>query len=193
MSIQKHSRPSPLVPKHLSNENVHRILAICDQEPNSHDLGDIIRIMVNTGMRLQELRDLRWSSVDLPNRRLTVLSTKAKRERYIPIGTRTCQLLEARHRSDLASEFVFGSAREKLFRRAAHHLRAIGNQIGFGPISFHTLRHTFALRFMALGGNWLTLSFILGHSTSHTTIKFFPSLDHHNAQAARDHALLTEF
>ena len=119
MSIQKHARSLCQVPKHLSDDNIRRILAICDQELNSNELADIIRIMLITGMRLQEVRDLRWSSVDLPNRRLKIHPSKTRRERHVPIGARTCQLLEARH-GDLAAEFVFGSAREKLFRRAAH-------------------------------------------------------------------------
>jgi integrase len=59
MSIQQHTRSSHQGPKHLSNEIVDRILAICDQDPKKQDLGTIVRIMVNTGIRMRELRDLR--------------------------------------------------------------------------------------------------------------------------------------
>ena len=53
----------------VSVENVRRILSTCHEDPKKQDLGDVVRVLANTGLRLGELRDLTWTRVDFANSR----------------------------------------------------------------------------------------------------------------------------
>jgi integrase len=157
------------------------------------DVGNIVRCMLNTGIRASELRDLRWANVDLPNSRIKVDAQKTARQRSVPIGPKTCQILRAYQCSVSTSEFVFGEARGRLFMRASRQLHTVGELIGAVPISFHVLRHTFASRFMNWEGDLLTLCVILGYSTSSLDIKFSRLVHLDFETVARRLARLEEF
>jgi integrase/recombinase XerD len=193
LSIQRKTRRSPQVPNPLSDENVNRILTACAQDPNKRDVGNIIRFMVNTGARASELKNLRWTNVDFPNSCFKVDGPKTPRQRSVPIGPETCQILKMYQGSESASEFVFGEARERLFIKASRQLHSVGKQVGVLPTSFHALRHTFAARFMTAGGDLFALFYILGlgWSSPSSTIKQFVRIN--SETVAREYARLKKF
>lgn len=59
-----------------------------------------IGVALNTGMRREEMRQLKWSDVDLRKRQVTVASdgdfiTKTRRNRTIPVNSFLCDLLSS--------------------------------------------------------------------------------------------------
>ncbi len=71
--------------------------------------GDIVRLLILTGQRREEIGGLRWDEVDL-KQRLIVLGperTKNKRQHELPLSTSAKTILEKQHRRQ-ARDFVFG-------------------------------------------------------------------------------------
>jgi integrase len=70
---------------------------------------DIVRLLILTGQRREEIGGLRWDEVDF-ERRLIVLGperTKNKRQHELPLSTSAKTILEKQHRRQ-ARDFVFG-------------------------------------------------------------------------------------
>jgi integrase len=63
------------------------------------DYGDLVRLLMLTGARRQELGDLRWSECDLAERliRLPASRVKNKRPHEIPLSEMAIDILEVRH------------------------------------------------------------------------------------------------
>ena len=75
------------------------------------DFGDIVRLLILTGQRREEIGGLRWSEVDL-ERQVIVLPparTKNRREHSIPLAPTALTILRARGRR--GRELVFGLGR----------------------------------------------------------------------------------
>ena len=73
------------------------------------DYGDIIRLLMLTAARANEIALLRWSEIDLERGviALPAARTKNRRGHFIPIGATVRAILEARPRYD-GRDFVFG-------------------------------------------------------------------------------------
>jgi integrase len=148
--------------QNLSNDQLLRLFSIADADPKLLDLGDIVRIIATTGIRVAELKNLRWACVDFPNNRLIVNDSKGWRKRCIPIGAKTREILHARHDRGPVSDFVLGERREALIRRVSLQLRVAGVQSGLGPLSFHIVRHSFFTLLVSFDVSMSTLMSIGG-------------------------------
>lgn len=161
----------------LTYEESHSLL--------SHAAGvwhDIILMALNTGMRIGEIRGLRWVDIDWNNRMITVrhswcdykkalLSPKSNKERHIPLNNDVYTMLS---RQKFASGFVF--ADKKGDRVDAQRLnKEIGKacmRAGLRVISCHTLRHTFASHLVMKGAPLKSIQELLGHSHIQTTMRY---------------------
>jgi integrase len=175
----------------LSNDQLRHIVSITDADPDLRDLGDIVGIMAHTGMRVSELKNLRWACVDLPNSQLVVDSPKTQRKRCIPIGAKTCEILQARRDREPAPDFVFGKDPLSLFSRASRQLRAAGDESGFGRLSFNVLRNTFFMRLVSYGTHISTVMFIGGYK-HYSSLKSFLTQAQISKSAASDMARVEE-
>lgn len=105
--------------------------------------GAAIRFLLSTGMRLSEARYLRWSEVDLENRRIVLPEgrVKTKRKFVLPLSTLAMQILWTMRYSPAGglapglgqAEFVFG-------RHAARHVVEAEVEIGVRPRGRRRLR-----------------------------------------------------
>jgi site-specific recombinase XerD len=123
----------------------------------------IIRIFLDTGLRLAELANLRYDpraeagDVDLDFRRLRVLG-KGRRERLVAISARTVAAIDrylrarARHRSASCPYLWLGRKGRFTASGIGQMVRDRGRGAGLGDIVHpHLLRHTFAHRQLAAG------------------------------------------
>jgi len=123
----------------------------------------IIRIFLDTGLRLTELANLRYDpraeagDVDLDFRRLRVLG-KGRRERLVAISARTVAALDrylrarARHRSASCPYLWLGRKGRFTASGIGQMVRDRGRGAGLGDVVHpHLLRHTFAHRQLAAG------------------------------------------
>ena len=130
----------------------------------------IITLLVDTGIRVSELCELRIYQCDLKNQRLTVMG-KGRRERVLPISSRTAQViwryLATREDAGRKAGFLFTTRQGRALDRGAllKLLRRIGDRAGVSGATVHRFRHTFAIEFLRNQANVFALQRMLGHST----------------------------
>jgi integrase len=147
-----HSRDRVLTPEELRN------LWHCLGEGH---FADIVRLLLLTGQRRNEIGGLTWAEVDL-DRKLIVLAperTKNKRRHEVPLSVQAIAILQ---RQDQRTEFVFtkymgwGAAKVKLDQRVA-----------IAPWRLHDLRRTAATGMAELGVQPHIIEAVLNHVSGH--------------------------
>ena len=111
----------------------------------------IIRLFLDTGMRLNELAKLRLVDVDLDDD-VAIVVGKGRRPRACPFGVRTAQALDrylrarSRHqRSDLPPLWLGANGRTAMTDNGiGQMIRKRGSEAGIHALHPHMLRHTFA-------------------------------------------------
>ncbi len=146
-------------------------------------LREIIIFALNTGMRQNEILTLKWPQVDLRRRTATLLVTKNKEIRTVPLNQTATGLLESMGRVRSISEYVFTSqagtkidARNVL--RAYYSARKAAK---LEDVRFHDLRHTFATRLVQSGVDLYVVKELLGHKSITMTMRY----SHHNPESLR--------
>ena len=134
----------------------------------------IVALMLDSGLRLNEVVTLRSSAVHLKDRYL-IVTGKGDKQRTVPFGSYTAQTLEdylrltQNARSDgfliiKVSETLCGF--EPITQATIKNMfRRLKSRSGISRLYPHLLRHTFATRYLENGGNIYTLQAILGHSS----------------------------
>jgi site-specific recombinase XerD len=120
----------------------------------------ILRLFVDTGMRLAELTRLTLDDVELDDQ-IALVMGKGRRARACPFGARTTQALDryvrARRSHKLAHrpELWLGPANRQPMtdNGIAQMVRRRGRQAGIPDLHPHALRHTFAHAWLSEGGN----------------------------------------
>ncbi|MDP8930396.1 MAG: tyrosine-type recombinase/integrase [Actinomycetota bacterium] len=127
----------------------------------------IIRLFVDTGMRMSELVGLRLEDIDF-DLDVAVVEGKGGRWRSCPFGDKTGLALDryrrarARH-SRAGLPWLWLGARGGFGASGvAQMLRRRGREAGIGPINAHRFRHTFAHRWLSEGGTETGLMHVVG-------------------------------
>ncbi len=157
----------------LSDEEIREILKTFSPT-NPSDLRNetIVMLLLDTGLRIGELIDLRMANVHMNEGYLKVLG-KGNRERIVPIEASAQKALHRylfRYRSrnrpaecDRVFLSIYGeplgvNSMKLMFARLA-------KLPGISRLHAYLCRHTFATRFLFSGGDVFTLQQILGHSS----------------------------
>ena len=176
--------------KVLTVQEQRRLEEVIEFENKTNDIG--ILICLYTGIRIGELCALRWENVSLDRKIMTINKTiyrvsnkegtnKTKiifstpkslnSERDIPIPEFLTLKLRKIHKN---SGFVISRnghyIEPAVYRRRYKKLLEKAN---IEYMTFHSTRHTFAVRALEVGVDVQTLSEILGHSSVATTLKFY--------------------
>jgi len=155
---------APLIPDApvplLERDDARRLLKSCEGKDfvSRRDTA-MIRLFLDTGMRLSELSNLRVSDLELDQDVALVLG-KGRRPRSCPFGSRTGQALDRylRARSghaQAASPALWLGEKNKgpmTSNGVAQMIRRRGSAVGL-DLHPHQLRHTFAHQWLAEGGN----------------------------------------
>ena len=177
-------RAWPALPRHLSLDDVDRLLAQPDVT-TPFGLRDraMIELLYATGMRVSELIGVRAADLHLEERYLTCVG-KGNKERLIPVGDQAADwlaryqrtgrpLLAARARAIRRAEpRLFLNARGGAISRVGFWkvLAAHGRSAGLATaISPHVLRHSFATHLLERGADLRAIQMMLGHADLSTT------------------------
>lgn len=109
--------------------------------------------------------------------KLLLTETKSdSSRRFIPLPRFLVKILVQFKKANQAmgSDYIFGAGRKAMDPRVLqYHLTRVTESIGLQGIHFHTLRHTFATRFIEKNGDMQALKEILGHSSAKITLEWY--------------------
>jgi integrase len=151
------------------NGAIEQILLDSCDELSLPLLKSIIQFAIQTGMRRGELMGLRWSDIDIPNRKAYLHNTKNGDPRQVPLTKDAVEILSALTRDP--SDIVFPMSLVTLriqFERVCNKAKDQFQELGANPfedLRFHDLRHEALSRLSDAGLNVIELSHISGHRT----------------------------
>ncbi|GAX59318.1 integrase [Candidatus Scalindua japonica] len=142
-------------------------------------------LLLNTGLRLEELLSLEWSRVNLLRRTILIRETKNGSPKTLPLNKIALEVLNQRSRvKNLKNDLVFISCRGKKVNR--NFLRKcfydVLEEVGIENLWLHDLRHTFATRLAQAGVDLYKISKLLGHKDIRMTQRYA----HHSLDSLRD-------
>lgn len=142
----------------------------------------IIKLVLNTGLRVAELCSLRWSEIIINERKgvLTVLQGKGGKRREVPLNYDARQvLLDLGYKQNAGKkEWIFIGQRGKLTPRGVQTLfRKYADPVKLKNLSPHSLRHTFCKNLLNAGISLEKIAILAGHESLDTTRLYLgPSL-----------------
>ena len=165
-----------------------RLVRYVDNNRNNSTLG--VALSLYTGMRIGELCALRWESIDIEKRILTVSRTMQRIQNFDGSSKTKLIITEPKSQSSnrqipipeclvpmltelkcKADSFVLtGIGKPIEPRTMQYRFKRILKNAGLSSYRFHSLRHSMASGAIELGFDIKTLSEILGHSSVQVTL-----------------------
>ena len=152
----------------VSDEEEARMLALCEQWGEA-DLHDVIVVLVETGMRLGELRRMAKHDVNLKTGMVAIWVNKTDKPRSVPLLPRTRKVIERRLARGMIELFPFT---KDWIRRPWARLKTamdLDEDKHFVP---HALRHTCATRLALEGIATAHIQLWMGHASMQMTQRY---------------------
>jgi len=144
---------------------LHELSIISHGQYDGHctqDDADLVWLLLHTGCRFREIKDIRWENIDLTKETLTALDTKNKTDHILPMTEPIKKVLERRYK-DKRGAFVFPSPIDiKKPMSAGASFKRLSDAIGF-RFSAHDLRRTLATVALEQGADLDSIGRVLNH------------------------------
>jgi integrase len=177
---KRHIKESPPRTTYPTMEEVERLVA------HAPVMGArIIRLLAQTGMRLDEVCSLEWSQVSIPRREVRLTKTKTSSPRVVPLSDAALGTILGTPRHP-TSAFVFWHSDGERHTSFSGTFRKIAARAGV-PFRCHDLRHHFASEFAQRTGDLAALQAILGHKTIAMTMRYSHLVTEHLHRAIGRH------
>lgn len=179
-----------------------KIIEEAVMKSNKSSLMGII-ICLYTGMRIGELLGLTWDDVDFKKRSIciskTVCQIKDERgqwinyidlpktkssAREIPISNNIAIILKKMFSHRTCEYVIETNGHMTSVRTYQARYSSLIKKCGVRPLSFHSLRHTFATRALEIGIDIKTISEILGHKSAVVTLNRYVHSSFENKRKA---------
>ncbi len=129
----------------------------------------IVNFLLSTGVRQNSMVNIRIKDLDFDNRIVYVSTTKNRKPLIIPLNEDIVKILQEflQYRGGGREDWLFCSTYgEQLTRSSSYHaLWDYCHVRGLDKTGVHRFRHTFAKKWVTMGGSVVTLQKILGHSS----------------------------
>ena len=161
--------------RYLSTDELARlgeVLRKCEREGNEdQSVINLIRLLMLTGCRLNEILTLKWDYVDLDNGvfRLPDSKTGAK---IVHIGGAAVGVLGKIERLDDNPWVINGTFANTHLQSPQHSWRRIRARAELDDVRIHDLRHTFASMAVSSGEGLPMIGKLLGHTQIQTTARY---------------------
>jgi integrase len=154
---------------------------------NSQPLRDIAILMLETGMRPEEVYCTTAANVDLENNSLfnPIGKTKAAK-RKLTLTSRATEVLKMRLAA-AAGKYIFPHQKDpnKPMLKVNNAHQGALKRCGIAPFRLYDLRHTWATRAAMSGIDLVTLAAMLGHSRIQMVLRYAHPTEQHQAAAMR--------
>lgn len=161
-----------LQPVFISDDELTKVI----DKIHSDVVRDVAVFAFYTGLRLNEIVNLKWRNVDLDRNVIVVgdeeFETKGRNQRVVPVSDEAEKILANRRRGEGEKGYVFCKGNGEAYsgdyfsRRFKRAVRDAGLS---ESIHFHTLRHSFASHLAQRGVSIYVIKELLGHSSISTT------------------------
>jgi integrase len=146
----------------LSGEEIRQVWNAC----GDNDYGRLVRLLILTGCRREEIGALRWDEIDLNNGTITLPAERCKngREHVIPLSGMALDIIKAIPRRE---GFVFGT-RGGGFKIWTHGKKALLASTGeMAPWRLHDIRHAVSTGLHEIGVEPQHVEAVLNHVSGH--------------------------
>ena len=154
----------------LSEEETERLGEVLREvEPEMPSAVAAFRLLLLTGCRMSEIRDLKWEHVKEDCIELPDAKTGG---RAVPLGPEARAVLTAIPREDDNPWVIAGRLPGTHLTDLQRPWRRIRERAGLEDVRIHDLRHSFASRALALGESLTMIGKLLGHTQVQTTARY---------------------
>jgi integrase len=145
----------------LSTDELRQLWRGLGEDPFS----EVVRLLLLTGQRRDEIGLLQWSEIDLVRKQIVFPTSRTKngREHTLPLSSQAIAILERQPRLN-SSEFVFGG---RGFQAWSRDKSALDKKLGLAGWRLHDLRRTCATQMAELGVLPHIIEAILNHVSGH--------------------------
>lgn len=174
-------KPPKKVITTFSQPQLESLLSVINRSAEGYRDMVITLILLDTGLRVNELINLKMDNVWLEESLIKVLG-KGNKERLVPIGKQIRKLLWryiSQYRPEpawpnLDNLFLTRDGRALTKNRVDSLMKHYGEKAGLTGVRCpsHTLRHTFAVSYLRNGDDVFSLQRILGHSSLEMTRRY---------------------
>lgn len=162
----------------LTVEELGRLLAAC-----SLCLRVIIITAIHTGLRRQNVFDLKVADLDFKRRVLTARRTKGGKKHTIPMNTILVETLKPFVAGKAPDAPVFLNRNGQAYKSVRTIFATACRKAGITDLHFHDLRHTNASHLIMSGVDLKTVSELLGHRDIRSTERYCHLAQEHKRQA----------
>jgi integrase/recombinase XerC len=146
-----------------------------EERAKARDVG-LVKLLLNTGLRVEEAVDLTWADVKLRERSgtLTVRKGKGRKQRPVPLNADArAALLELKSVAPKgAAEVLHGQRGPLTIRGVQAILKGYGAAAKIEELSPHVLRHSFGKNLADAGTPIQTIADLMGHESLETTRRY---------------------
>ena len=143
----------------------------CEEDRESQSTVNLIRLLLLTGCRLNEILTLKWEHVDLENNALHLPDSKTG-EKTVHIGAAAVECLAGIERIDDNSWVITGQLSSSHLVNPGKPWRRIRARADLDDVRIHDLRHTFASMAVSSGEALPMIGKLLGHTQVQTTARY---------------------
>jgi integrase len=148
-------------------------------------LRPMVLLTVNTGLRRGEVLQLKWSDVDLLQRKVIIRGDNAKsgKTRHVPLNDEAVATLQRWQPSAKATGWVFPARDGGRLTSIKTSWKRVLKNAAIADFRWHDLRHHFASRLVMKGVDLNTVRELLGHSDLSMTLRYAHLSPEHKADA----------
>lgn len=165
----------------LSSEERERFLLAC-QESQNPLLHTFVVLLLSTGCRYTEIKNLKWTDVDLVRGRITLNKTKNDDIRSVPIRGLGLNLLRRLSSTQNSIGYIFILDKQTKPFDPRRSIRTAIKRAGLKNFRPHDCRHSYASELMAQGMTLEEIGQLLGHRSG-ITKKYTHLMEHRSVNA----------
>lgn len=164
-------------PSYLTEQELKRLLKVVKEDKSKFQKRNelMVRILIETGIRISELVNLNITDADCESKMITVIR-KGGQKQSVPINTELANKIRKLAKGrDTNEPLLTSSFRKRITQRRVgmlvqKYLKLAG--ITKPNISVHSLRHSFCSRLLEKGVNLKTIQILAGHKNIQTTERY---------------------
>ena len=161
------------LPAILSREECFQLMSAYNKGKFAFRNNLISRLLYSTGMRVEELENLKLADISYDAATIFVRSGKGEKDRYVCVDEGTLELLREWQKGKDLADLVIGLSLRQIRRVVERAGEMTGISVKYEAMgrvfSTHSFRHAFATHSYENGMRTLTLKKLLGHEYLGTT------------------------